>query len=156
MTAKFSPLWEEASKVLARVAETNEAVVADLAFGWLTGQGTGDDTPQPADEAQPMALTAFECSNLKMFEQAAEKCVVDDFSAKAELQAMFSAVCSPIARVTVLADLPARPRPSQVFRFRWPELRPLTYSAKYPRSPRGEAGSWFQCSSSGVEWQQRK
>jgi len=93
MTAKFAPLWEEASKVLARVAETNEKVVADLAFKWLAGEGAGDDASQSSDEAQSLTFTAFECSNLKTFERAAEKCVGDNFSAKAELEAMFSAVC---------------------------------------------------------------
>lgn len=123
MTAKFAPLWEEASKALARVAETNEEVVADLAFKWLAGQGAGDDTAQPSDETQPMTLTAFECSNLKTLERAAEKCVADDFSAKSELEAMFSAVCILIASVILFADLPTRTRMSHVSRFRGPELR---------------------------------
>jgi U3 small nucleolar RNA-associated protein 20 len=96
MTAKFAPLWEEATKALAQVAERNEEMVADLAFKWLSGYGCGDENLQNRDETPPMALTAFECSNLKLLELAAEKCIMDDFSATAELQAMFSAVLSLI------------------------------------------------------------
>jgi U3 small nucleolar RNA-associated protein 20 len=94
MTVKFAPLWEEASKTLAKVAERNEEMVADLAFKWLSGHGCGDEGSQQHDETAPMTLTAFECSNFKSLELAAEKCVADDFSAAAELQAMFAAVCA--------------------------------------------------------------
>lgn len=101
MTAKFSPLWEESSKALAQVAEVNEEIVAELAFKWLSGQGLDDeDSSQQTPDTPPMFLTPFECSNLKTFEQNAEKCIAEDFSAKAELETMFAAD-SRISKITV-------------------------------------------------------
>ncbi|KAA8909474.1 armadillo-type protein [Sphaerosporella brunnea] len=91
MTAKFAPLWEEATKVLAKVAERNEEMVADLAFNWLSGQGCGEEESQQHDEASPKALTAFECSNLKLLELSAAKCIADEFAVAAELQTKFAA-----------------------------------------------------------------
>jgi hypothetical protein len=97
MTAKFAPLWEEASKALAQVVESNEEAVAELAFKWLSGQGLEDaDTNLHCDETPHMTLTAFECSNFKILEQAAEKCIVDDFSAITELEIMFTAVSNTV------------------------------------------------------------
>ena len=93
MLAKFAPLWEEASKVLAQIAESNEEVVADIAFKWLSSSGLQDVDPDlRSDEASQAPLTPFQCSNFNALEQAAERCVVDDFSAKAELETLFAAV----------------------------------------------------------------
>lgn len=93
MSAKFAPLWEEASKALAQTAESNEEVVADIAFKWLSSSDLQDIDPDLRSEEAPQTpLTPFQCSNFNALERAAEKCVVGDFSAKAELETLFAAV----------------------------------------------------------------
>jgi U3 small nucleolar RNA-associated protein 20 len=91
MTARFAPLWEDASKALASVTESNEETVAELAFKWLSGEGLeGIEYETPDAEAAKPQLTPFECSNLRSLELTAEKCVTDAFSAKTELEVEFS------------------------------------------------------------------
>lgn len=93
MLAKFAPLWEEASKALAQIAESNEEAVADIAFKWLSSSGLQDVDPDlRSDEAPRAPLTPFQCSNFNTLEQATKKCVVDDCGVKAELETLFAAV----------------------------------------------------------------
>ena len=91
MTIKFSPLWEDASKALALIVETDEQIVTDLAFKWLSGEGLSDSGDHERDDmTSAPGLTPFQCSNLLSIEKAADGCVFDEFGAVAELGEMFN------------------------------------------------------------------
>jgi U3 small nucleolar RNA-associated protein 20 len=93
MTVKFAPLWEEASNILKIISESNDEIVAELAFKWISGEEFKDeDTPCVRDSPSPSTLGPFECSNYRFLEQLAEQCTLDDFSANVQIRAMFSTV----------------------------------------------------------------
>lgn len=95
-TVKFAPLWEDASKALAQIVEFEETLVADYAFKWLSGEGLSDyeDPADVADPAKP-SLTPFQCSNLLVVDQAAEKCIEDEENAPEQIFQSLEEACIP-------------------------------------------------------------
>lgn len=95
LTVHFSPVWDDATTTLSKVAEQDEEIVAMLAFEWLERQHGA--SPEACDNGTSgggkAPLHGFECSNLSMVEEIAEKCVVDGFEAVADLGRKYAEVC---------------------------------------------------------------
>ncbi|KAG0640639.1 armadillo-type protein [Tuber brumale] len=92
LTVHFSPVWDDATATLSKVAERDEEMVAMLAFEWLGRQcGTSPEASDSgtSDSRKP-PLNGFECSNLNMIEETAKKCVMGGFEAVADLERKFA------------------------------------------------------------------
>ncbi|RPB03752.1 hypothetical protein L873DRAFT_1730772, partial [Choiromyces venosus 120613-1] len=92
LTVHFSPVWDDATTTLSKVAERDEEMVAMLAFEWLEQQhgAIPEATDSGASDSGKAPLNGFECSNLKMVEEVAGKCVMGKFEAVAELEGKYA------------------------------------------------------------------
>lgn len=87
MTVKFAPLWDDAAKALAQIVDTEESMIADLAFKWLSGEGLTDEETTAEDNTPTrFELTPFQCSNLLGVEKTAQSCVMNNDSAIEQLR----------------------------------------------------------------------
>ncbi|KAG0130157.1 armadillo-type protein [Tuber indicum] len=117
LTVHFSPVWDDASATLSKVAERDEEMVAMLAFEWLERQyGTPEASDSGTSDGGKAPLNGFECSNLNMIEEVAKKCVMGGFEAVADLERKFAedlktpTLSTSIARMQALKVLTEVPR----------------------------------------------
>lgn len=92
LTVHFAPAWEDAAAALAKVAEVEEELVAELAFEWLQLQSLESDRIEPTGTTAPKPWTSFECTNMRAVEEEAGKCTKDSFKAGAALVEKFGSV----------------------------------------------------------------
>ncbi|CUS08070.1 unnamed protein product, partial [Tuber aestivum] len=118
LTVHFSPVWDDATSVLLRVAERDEEVVAMLSFEWLERQR--GVSPEVSDsgtsESGKAPLNCFECSNFNMVEAVADECVMGGPEAMADLKRQYaealriSTLSTSVARMQALKVLAKIPR----------------------------------------------
>lgn len=92
LTVHFAPAWDDAAAALLKVAESEEEMVAGLAFGWLQLQSSEGDGAEPTGTTAPKPWTSFECTNMREVEEGAGRCIRDSFGAKEVLVEMFGEV----------------------------------------------------------------
>ncbi|TGZ79617.1 hypothetical protein EX30DRAFT_321196 [Ascodesmis nigricans] len=117
MTVKFAPLWEDSAKALSQIVDTEETLVAEYAFKWLSGESLpieesiiNDDSPMRFD------LTPFQCSNVLIVDKIANRCMANSQLGGEKLREILDRLCvssivpAPLARTQALYLLCEIPR----------------------------------------------
>jgi U3 small nucleolar RNA-associated protein 20 len=91
LTLHFAPAWDDSALVLAKVAEIEEELVAQLAFSWLSLKSEGEDT-KPEAHVASNPWTSYECSNMRVVEEDSKRCMTENIDASIILASAFEKV----------------------------------------------------------------
>ncbi|KAH8153790.1 uncharacterized protein LAJ45_01557 [Morchella importuna] len=114
LTLNFAPAWDDSALVLAKVAEVEEELVAQLAFSWLSLKSEGEDVKSEAPVASN-PWTSYECSNMRVVEVDSKRCMTENIDASIILASVFekelhmaplSAVTARTQALKVLCEIP--------------------------------------------------
>lgn len=114
LTIHFAPAWDDSALALAKIAQIEEELVAELAFSWLSMRNEGEDT-KPEAPAAPNPWTSYECSNMRVVDEDSNRCLAENMDASTILASEFekelrvvplSAVMARTQALKVLCEIP--------------------------------------------------